>query len=107
MQVVRNAVAGNGRIEIFEKTCASYGGVSAATPPPAMVITNPNLPNSSSNQAICPPKRVIYITNFGPDNYPVVSSPKVAAALSTGTRACDLDLYPNVDYLADQSPTHQ
>jgi len=97
----------NGRIEIFEKTCASYGGVSAATPPPAMVITNPNAANSSSNQAICPPVRVVYITNFGPDNYPTVSSPKVAAALSTGTRACDLDLYPNVDYLADLSPTHQ
>jgi len=93
----------NGRIEIFSKTCAAFG----PQPPPAMVITNPNAANSTSNQAICPPTRVIYITNFGPDNYPTVSNPKVAAALSTGTRACDLDLYPNVDYLADKTPTHQ
>jgi len=93
----------NGRIEIFEKTCAAFG----TQPPPAMVITNANTATSTSNQAICPPKRVIYITNFGPDNYPTVTSPKVAAALSAGTRACDLDLYPNVDYLADTSPTHQ
>lgn len=88
----------NGRIEIFEKTCAAFG----PQPPPAM-----DLSTGTSNQPVCPPKRVIYITNFGPDNYPTVSSPKVAAALSTGTRACDLDLYPNVDYLADKSPTHQ
>jgi hypothetical protein len=92
----------NGRIQVFEKTCAAFG----PQPPPPLVVTNSGLPNSSSNQAICTPKRVVYINNF-PDNYPTVTSPKIAAVLSAATRSCDLDLYPNVDYLAGTSPTHQ
>jgi hypothetical protein len=30
-----------------------------------------------------------------------------AAILAAGTRACDIDFWPNIDYLADQSPTSQ
>lgn len=33
--------------------------------------------------------------------------PAQAAILKAGTRACDMDFWPNVDYLASQSPTSQ
>lgn len=53
------------------------------------------------------PLRTIYIGTNG-FTFPASANPaKVAAVLSAGTRACDIDLYPNVDYLASQSPTHQ
>jgi len=105
----------NSRIQVFQKSCAgtSFTNLNAGTtisqPPPPMVIT-PSRQTSTqpyeSNQAVCAPVRVIYISNF-PGNYPTVVSPKIQAALYASTRACDFDFYPNVDYLADQSPTHQ
>ena len=53
------------------------------------------------------PIRAIYIGTNG-YTFPSTANPaKVAALLSSGTRACDMDLYPNVDYLASTSPTHQ
>jgi hypothetical protein len=39
----------------------------------------------------------------GPD----ASAPNAAAILKAGTRACDMDFWPNVDYLASKSPTQQ
>jgi len=106
----------NSRIQVFDKRCAGTSftnlnpGTTPSQPPPAMVI-NPARETAAnnfyeSNQAVCAPVRVIYISNF-PGNYPTVTSPKIAAALFAGTRACDFDLYPNIDYLASESPTHQ
>lgn len=40
-------------------------------------------------------------------NFPTAAPAKVAAILSAGNRACDMDFYPNVDSLAGTSPTHQ
>jgi len=102
----------NSRIQVFSKTCASFGLTQVAghpgtyTPPPAMLLTEVSSSNYTSNQPVCQPERVIYISNF-PDNFPTVTSGKIAATLNASTRACDFDLYPNVDYLADVSPTHQ
>jgi NHL repeat len=90
----------NSRIQVFKKTCAAYG----PQPPPAMVINPMN--NPQSNQPICPPVRVIYVSNF-PGNFPTVTSGTIAAVLNAGTRACDMDFWPNIDYLADQSPKDQ
>jgi len=102
----------NSRIQVFSKTCASFGLTPVAghpgtyTPPPAMLLTEVSSSNYTSNQPVCQPERVIYVSNF-PDNFPTVTSAKVAATLNASTRAADFDFYPNVDYLADQSPTHQ
>ena len=106
----------NSRIQVFKKTCAgtnftnSNPGTTIAQPPIAMVISPARETAANnyyeSNQPVCAPERVIYISNF-PGNYPTVVSPKIQAALFAGTRACDMDLYPNIDYLADLSPTHQ
>ena len=53
------------------------------------------------------PKRVIYIGTNG-YTFPATANPaKVEAILWTNTRACDIDFYPNIDYLASESPTSQ
>ena len=53
------------------------------------------------------PLRVMYVGTNG-STFPASASPgKVEAILSAGTRACDIDFYPNIDYKASQSPTHQ
>ena len=41
------------------------------------------------------------------NNFPSATPAKAAAILFAGNRACDMDFYPNVDYLAGTSPTHQ
>lgn len=46
-------------------------------------------------------QKTIYVLPPDPTN------PKQAAILLAGTRACDMTFYPNVDYLAGKSPTHQ
>jgi hypothetical protein len=38
---------------------------------------------------------------------PNATASNKAAILANGTRACDMDFWPNIDYLADQSPTSQ
>ena len=78
----------NSRIQVFQKSCA--------------------VPSTSSvPQPVCAPVRVIYIGTNG-NSFPSTASPgKVQALLNAGTRACDIDFYPNVDYKADQSPTDQ
>jgi streptogramin lyase len=48
------------------------------------------------------PVRQIPISNF-----PSATAPKLAAILAATNRACDIDFYPNVDYLANLSPTSQ
>jgi hypothetical protein len=41
------------------------------------------------------------------NNFPSAAPAKATAILFAGNRACDMDFYPNVDYLAGKSPTHQ
>lgn len=41
------------------------------------------------------------------NDFPTATPEKAAAILSAGNRSCDMDFYPNVDYLASKSPTHQ
>ena len=40
-------------------------------------------------------------------SFPGAADDKRAAILLAGTRACDIDFYPNLDYLAGTSPTNQ
>ena len=75
---------------------------------------------ASNPEPLCTPKRIINIgLNAGqtpPSNVAVVgnnafqsATPEDAAAIlgSLTTRACDIDFWPNVDYLATKSPTNQ
>ena len=73
----------NSRIQVFAKNCGS-----AST--------------SSNPQPTCTPVRIIPINNF-----PSASAANQASILAAGTRACDMDFWPNVDYLASKSPTDQ
>jgi hypothetical protein len=41
------------------------------------------------------------------NNFPTATAANVASILSASNRSCDIDFYPNVDYLAGKSPTHQ
>ncbi len=73
----------NDRIQVFKKTCA----VASTTAVP---------------QPVCQPVRIIDINGFN-----TATAANKAAILLAGTRACDMDFWPNVDYLASKSPTSQ
>ena len=86
----------NSRIQVFNKSC---GG-----------------PSISGSQPICPPTRIINIgtttgvTPVGSDGNNAFrnADPAAAAAIQlAGTRADDMDFWPNIDPLASQSPTSQ
>ena len=91
----------NNRIQIFDRSCGA--------------------PSSASNpQPLCTPKKIINI-GLNPGQTPPTSVPVVgnnafqsAAAEDAGAilasptlRACDIDFWPNIDYLASESPTSQ
>jgi hypothetical protein len=91
----------NSRILVFDRGC---GGPSTTDNP----------------QPLCTPKKIINIgLNAGqmpPSNVPVVgndafasAAPENVAAIlgSLTTRSCDIDFWPNIDYLATKSPTSQ
>ncbi len=48
-----------------------------------------------------------YLSSIAIGNAPGASSGAQAAILLENTRACDMDFWPNIDYLASQSPTSQ
>jgi NHL repeat len=73
----------NDRIQVFSKTCAVPS--TAAVPQP-----------------VCQPVKIINIDGFNS-----TTAAYRAAILLAGTRACDMDFWPNVDYLASNSPTSQ
>ena len=72
----------NNRIQVFKKSCAQ--------------------PSVNGSQPLCEPDRIIYISNF-----PGASEAKRNAILKAGTRACDIDFWPNRDTLASDSPVPQ
>jgi DNA-binding beta-propeller fold protein YncE len=72
----------NNRIQVFKKTCA--------------------VPSVGTSQPFCKPDRVIRI-----DQFPGATMANNTVILRAGTRACDMDFWPNKDTLASTSPTHQ
>jgi hypothetical protein len=90
----------NSRIQVFSRNC---GAASSASNP----------------QPLCTPTRIINIgANAGQTLPPgftdggnafASAAPADAAAIlsSTTDRACDIDFWPNIDYLATKSPTSQ
>ena len=95
----------NSRIIVIGKTGE---WIQPSTGAGCATVTGSNTPGAPCTApAPAAPKRVIYIGTNG-YTFPASANPaKVAAILSAGTRACDIDLYPNIDYLANDSPTHQ
>jgi NHL repeat len=82
----------NSRIQVFDRSCG------AASDP------------STGFQPVCQPKRIINIgasTGPGSDAFQNAAPADAAAILLAGTRACDIDFWPNIDYLATKSPTSQ
>ena len=90
----------NSRIQVFSRNCGA--------------------PSTPSNpEPICPPVKIINVgLNVGqtpPTSVPVVGNnafgaqtANILAILSSEMlRACDMDFWPNVDYLASESPTSQ
>jgi hypothetical protein len=90
----------NSRIQVFDRSC---GAASSASNP----------------EPLCTPKRIINIgANAGQtppagftdgSNAFASATPEAAAAIlgSLTTRSCDIDFWPNIDYLATKSPTSQ
>jgi hypothetical protein len=72
----------NNRIQVFKKTCAQQ--------------------SVEGSQPMCTPERIIYISNFSS-----ATAANLNAMLLAGTRACDIDFFPNQDTLASLSPTSQ
>jgi NHL repeat len=92
----------NSRIQVFDRSCGA--------------ASNPN----TNFQPLCLPKKIINIGldagQTPPNNVPVVGDNAFASAEpgdraailgSLTTRSCDIDFWPNVDYLATKSPTSQ
>lgn len=73
----------NDRIQVFARNCGAPS--STSTPQP-----------------LCTPTRMINI-----DQFPTAAAADKNAILLAGTRACDMDFWPNIDYLASKSPTSQ
>jgi hypothetical protein len=88
----------NSRIQVFDRNC---GGPSTAADP----------------QPLCTPKRIINIGlsagvtppagSVGNNAFQSAAAADAKAILLAGTRACDIDFWPNIDYLATKSPTSQ
>jgi streptogramin lyase len=73
----------NNRIQVFNKTCA--------------VASTPGNP-----QPVCQPVRIINIDQFN-----IAPATEQNAIMLAGTRATDIDFWPNIDFLAGRSPTDQ
>jgi hypothetical protein len=73
----------NNRIQVFARNC----GAPSTT---------------STPQPLCAPVKIIKINQF-----PTAAAADKKAILLAGTRACDMDFWPNIDYLASKSPTSQ
>ncbi len=83
----------NSRIQVFDRSCG------AASDP------------STGSQPICQPKRIINIGlnagSSGVNAFENAAPADTAAIVLATNRACDMDFWPNIDYLATKSPTNQ
>lgn len=90
----------NSRIQVFSRSC---GAPSTASNPQPMCMPI-KIINIGLNVGQTPPTTVPVVGNnaFGPETANIL-----AILSSEMLRACDMDFWPNVDYLADESPTSQ
>ena len=91
----------NSRIQVFSRKC---GAPSTTADPQPVCIPN-KIINIGLNAGQTPPTSVPVVGN----NAFQSAAPEDAGAIlaSLMLRACDMDFWPNVDYLASKSPTSQ
>ena len=91
----------NSRVQVFSRSC---GAPSTAANPQPVCIPN-KIINIGLNAGQPPPTSVPVIGN----NAFQSAAPEDAGAIlaSLMLRACDMDFWPNIDYLASKSPTSQ
>ena len=103
----------------FGTKCATAGfgkcgpgefGATGGGHPHCVVLSNDDLVYACDR----PDSRIQVFTKTGTfvkeipiDNFPTATDANKAAILLAGNRACDIDFYPNIDYLASASPTSQ
>jgi hypothetical protein len=91
----------NSRIQVFSRNC----GTASTTDNPQPLCMPNKIINIGLNAGQTPPANVTVVGN----NAFQSAAPEDATAIlgSTTTRACDIDFWPNIDYLATKSPTKQ
>ncbi|MGC1888127.1 MAG: hypothetical protein WA709_18870, partial [Stellaceae bacterium] len=91
----------NSRIQVFSRNC----GAPSTTANPQPVCMPNKIINIGLNSGQTPPTSVPVVGN----NAFQSAAPEDAGAIlaSLMLRACDMDFWPNVDYLASKSPTSQ
>jgi hypothetical protein len=90
----------NSRIQVFSRSC----GAPSTTNVPQPLCTPVRIINIGGNAGQTPPAGF----TDGVNAFAAYASEDTSAILgSTTTRACDIDFWPNVDYLATKSPTSQ
>ena len=90
----------NSRIQVFSRSC----GAPSTTLVPQPLCTPVRIINIGGNAGQTPPAGF----TDGVKAFAAYAPEDTAAILgSTTTRACDIDFWPNVDYLATKSPTSQ
>ena len=91
----------NSRIQVFSRNC----GAPSTTANPQPVCMPNKIINIGLNAGQTPPTSVPVIGNYAFQS----AAPEDAGAIlaSLMLRACDMDFWPNVDYLASKSPTSQ
>src|SRR5713226_9478914 len=89
--------------------CRVYEG--QACPGSATASMPPTSTASTGSQPICQPKRIINIGlnagSSGVNAFENAAPADTAAIVLATNRACDMDFWPNIDYLATKSPTNQ
>lgn len=119
---------GNHRVVVFDSTgtfvrqfgtkCSTTGascpdgtfGATGGGHPHCVVLGNDNLVYACDR----PDSRIevfekdgSFVRSIPIDPSPDATPGNQAAILKAGTRACDIDFWPNIDFLADRSPTSQ
>jgi hypothetical protein len=92
----------NNRIQVFDRSC---GAPSTADNPQPLCVPK-KIINIGLNPGQTPPNTVPVIGNNAFQNAATSADAGVILA-SPNLRACDIDFWPNIDYLATRSPTSQ
>jgi hypothetical protein len=91
----------NSRVQVFSRSC---GTPSTAANPQPVCIPN-KIINIGLNAGQTPPTSVAVIGNNAFQSAALEDAGAILASLML--RACDMDFWPNIDYLASKSPTSQ
>ena len=89
----------NNRIQVFARSC----GAPSTDAVPQPLCTPIRIINIGLTAGVTPPPGF----SDGSNAFQNAAPEDAAAILLAGTRACDMDFWPNIDYLATNSPTNQ